>query len=213
MKTADDLEWCYGIAKQITGFSHRRAENRYTKRTVELTYRPGALVRVVQRTHPSGEPSKLNPKYSGLCEVLEIQGPVMTLRELDFRKVFSANHDAVPSSSLSQPDEMLPAVPADLRFFDISLSRPEAGSRDFPDTEVPYNPEIEDTGDPVIQSMNLSLPDAGFNPVVSSLLDLQCSPPPAVLFQSRFLRVRPTRRPRAYTLLYTSTLAEKSHRC
>ena len=53
----------------------------------------------------------------------------------------------------------------------MSLSRPEAGSRDFPDTEVPYNTEIEDTGDSVKQSMNLSLPDAGFNPVVPSLHD------------------------------------------
>ena len=92
----------------------------------------------------------------------------------------------------------------------MSLSRPEAGSRDFPDTEVFYNPEIEDTGDPVIQLMNLTLPDAGFNSVVPSLLDIQCSPPPAVLPQSRFLRVRFTRRLRAFTPLYISTQAEIS---
>ena len=165
-------------------------------------------MRVVQRTHPSGVPSKLNPKYLVPCEVLEIRGPVLTLRELDSRKVFTANHDAVRSSSLSQPDAMLPAVTADLRLFDMFLSRPKAGSRDFPDTEVFYNPEIEVTGDPVIQSMNLSLPDAGFNPVVPLLLDLQCSPQPAVLPQSRSIRVRPTRRPRAFTPLYTSTQAE-----
>ena len=66
-ETAEDLEWCYRIAKKITGFSHRRAENRYNERTVEETYRPGALVRVLERTYPSGVPSKLNPKYSGLC--------------------------------------------------------------------------------------------------------------------------------------------------
>ena len=133
---------------------------------------------------------------------------MLTLRELNSRKVFTGNHDIVRSSSLSRPEAQLPAVPADLRLFDMSLSRPEAGSCDFPDAEVPYNPEIEDTGDPVIQSMNLSLPHAGSNPVVSSLLDLNCSPPPAVLSQSRSLRVRPTRRPRAFTPLYTSTQAE-----
>ena len=115
------------------------------------------------------------------------------LRELDSRKEFPANHDEVRSSSLSQPDAQLPAVPADLRLFDMSFSRPEAKSPDFPNAEVPYNPEIEDTVDMVIQSMNLSLPDAEFNPVVSSLLDLQCSPPPAVLSQSRC----PSRTPHA----------------
>ena len=207
-KTAEDLEWCYRIANEITGFSHRRAENRYNERTVDKTYRPGALVRVVQHTHPSGVPSNFNSKYSGLCEVLEIRGAVLTLRELDSRKVFTANNDAVRSSSLSQPDAMLPAVPADLRLFDMSLSRPEDEIRDFSDTEVLYNPEIESTGDPLIQSMNFSLPDAGLNPVVLSLLDLQCSPSHAVLPQSRSLRVRPTRRPRAFTPLYTSTQAE-----
>ena len=83
-------------------------------------------MRVVQRTHLSGVPSKLISKYSGLCEVLEIRGPVLTLRELDSRKVFTAHHDAVRSSLLSQPDAQLPAVPADLRLCDMSLSRPEA---------------------------------------------------------------------------------------
>ena len=165
-------------------------------------------MRVVQRSHLSGVPSKLNPKYAGLCEVLKIRGPVLTLRELGSLKVLTANHDAVRSSSLLQPDAQLPAVPANLRLFDMSLSRPEAENRDFPDAEVPYNIEIDDNGDPVIQSMNLSLPDARFNFVVSSLLDLQCSPPPAVLPQSRSLRVCPTRRPRALTPQYTSTQAE-----
>ena len=107
-------------------------------------------MRVVQLTQPSGVPSKLNPKYSGLCEVQEIRGPVLTLRELDSRKVFTANYDAVCSSSLLQPDAQLSAVPADLRLFDMSLSRPEAERRNFPDAKAPYNPEFEDAGDPVI---------------------------------------------------------------
>ena len=90
----------------------------------------------------------------------------------------------------------------------MSLSRPEAGSGIFADAEAPYNPEIEDAGDPVIQSMGLSLLDAGVNPEVFSLLDLQCSPPPAVRSQPRSLRMRPTRRPRAFTPLFTSVQAE-----
>ena len=158
-----------------------------------------------QSTNPSNVPSKLNPKYSGLCDILAIRGPVLTLRELDFRKVFTANHVAVRSSSFSQPEGQFPEVPADLRLFDMSLSSPEAGRRDFPDAEVRYDKEIKDTNDPVIQSMNLSLPEAGFNPLVLSFLDLQCSPPHAVLSQSRSLRVRRTRHPRAFRPLYTST--------
>ena len=54
----------------------------------------------------------------------------------------------------------------------------------------------------------MSLPNAGINFVYPSLLDLQCSPPPAVLSQSRSVRVCPTRRLRAFTPLNTSTQAE-----
>ena len=120
-------------------------------------------MRVVQRTHPVSVPSKLNPKYSDLCEVLEIRGPALTLRELDSHKVLTANHDSVCRSSLSQPDAQFPAVPADLRLFAISFSRPESGSRDFLDADAPDNPEIEDSGNTIIQSMSMSLPDAGLN--------------------------------------------------
>ena len=92
---AVDQKWCYRIARETTGFSHRRAENRYNERTMEHTYLFEAQVRVVQRTHSSGLPSMLNPKYLVICYVLEIRGPVHMLRKLDFRKVFTANHDAV----------------------------------------------------------------------------------------------------------------------
>ena len=70
------------------------------------------LVRVIQRTHPSGVPSKLNPKFSGLCEVLEVRGPVLKLRELDSQREFTANHDAVRRSSL-QARMMASLRPAD----------------------------------------------------------------------------------------------------
>ena len=133
---------------------------------------------------------------------------MLTLRELDSRKVFTANHDAVRSFSLSQPDVQLPAVPTDLQLFDMSVSRPEAGSRDSPNADIPYHPEVEDASDPVIQSMSMSLPNTGLNTIVSSLLDLQCSPPFAVLLQSRSFRVRFWRRPRAVTLLDTSMQAD-----
>ena len=56
--------------------------------------------------------------------------------------------------------------------------------------------------------MSLSLPDAGLNPEVFSLLDLQCTPLPAERSQPRSLRMRPTRRPRAFTPLFTSVQEE-----
>ena len=56
-------------------------------------------------------PSKLNPKFSGLCEILEVRGPTLTLRVLDTNKVFTASHDAVRASSQSRPEIPLQAEP------------------------------------------------------------------------------------------------------
>ena len=92
---AEDLEFFYRIAREVTGFQHKRAENRYNERVVEKLYAPGVLVRVIQHTHPGGVPSKLAQRYSGLCEVVQVRNPVLTLRELDTLRVFTANHDAV----------------------------------------------------------------------------------------------------------------------
>ena len=79
---------------------HRRAENRYNERVFSRHYAPGALMRVIQRKTPTGEPSKLAPSYSGLCEVIEFRGPVLILRELYSKREFTANHDAVRLSTL-----------------------------------------------------------------------------------------------------------------
>ena len=84
---------------------------------------------------------------------------------------------------------------------------PEAGSPAVSYAESSDNPDIEDAGNPVVQAIGVLLPDAGFNPAIPSLLDIQCSLPPAVLPQSRSLRVRPTRRPRVFTPLCISTQA------
>ena len=44
---AEDLEYSYRIAREVTGFQHKRAENRYNERVVEKLYAPGVLVRVI----------------------------------------------------------------------------------------------------------------------------------------------------------------------
>ena len=106
-EVAENLEWSYQIAREIIGFGNRRAESRYNEKIVEKQYKPGSLVRVVQHTHPYGVLSKLNPKFSGFCEVLKVRGPTLTLRELDTNKVFTASHDAVRASTLSRPEVSL----------------------------------------------------------------------------------------------------------
>ena len=98
---SEDLECAYRIAREVTGMQHRREENRYNERVVSRQYAPGALMRVIQRTTPTGVPSKLAPRYSGLCKLLEVRGPVLKLRELDSQREFTANHDAVRLSTLS----------------------------------------------------------------------------------------------------------------
>ena len=97
---AEDLEWSYRVAREVIGLGHRRSETRYNERVVAKQYKPGVLVRVLVHTHPHGVPSKLNAKYSGLCEVIEVRGPTLTLRELDTQRVFTASHDAVRASTL-----------------------------------------------------------------------------------------------------------------
>ena len=51
--------------------------------------------------------------YSGLCEVVTVKGPILTLCELDTRREFTANHDAVRllSLSLGRLPEAAPAPP------------------------------------------------------------------------------------------------------
>ena len=66
---------------------------------------------MVQRTHAGDTPSKLAPKYSGLCKVIKIRGPFLTLRELDTQRTFTANHDSVRRSTLTVPDR-LPQPPS-----------------------------------------------------------------------------------------------------
>ena len=48
-------------------------------------------------------PSKLVSLYLGLCKVVKVRGPVLTLHELDSQRIFTANHDAICHSSLRPP--------------------------------------------------------------------------------------------------------------
>ena len=92
---AENLEWSYKVAREIIEHRHKRAESRYNERVVKRVYQPGCLVRVLQHARNRNTPSKLDTKYSGLCKVLEVRGALLTLRELDTRRVFTANQDAV----------------------------------------------------------------------------------------------------------------------
>ena len=110
----EDLERTDGVTRKVFGFQHRGLEGRYNERVVEKFNPPCVYVRVLQHGRHFGAPSKLVPPYSGLCEVVEIKGLVITLRELDSQRLFTANHDAVRLSFLRPPisapvDGALPA--------------------------------------------------------------------------------------------------------
>ena len=96
------LEWSYKVAREIIGHGHNRAESRYNERVVKHAYQPGCLVRVLQHARTHNAPSKLDTQYSGLCEILEVRGALLTLCDLDTRRVFTANHDAVCRSTMSR---------------------------------------------------------------------------------------------------------------
>ncbi len=101
----EDLEWSYRAARETTGLQIRRSEARYNEHLVEHLHTHGAFVRVIQHGRHFGAPSKLVAPYSGLCEVLDVKGPVLTLRELHSQRVFTASHDAVRLSTLRAPQQ------------------------------------------------------------------------------------------------------------
>ena len=134
----EDLEWSYDVAREVSGLQHRRSEARYNERAVEKQYAPGALVRVLQHGRHYGAPSKLVAPYSGLCEVVEVRGPVLTMRELDTQRVFTANHDAVRLSSLRPPPRPQPA--------DVQLVPPPGAP---PPPRAPQPPMFHDPLPPI----------------------------------------------------------------
>ena len=92
------------------GTQHKRAETRYNDHVVDKIFKPNVFVRVFQHERNYGAPSKLELHYSNLCEVLAVRDPILTLRELDTRREFTANHDAVRLSSL-MPNRLPVAAP------------------------------------------------------------------------------------------------------
>lgn len=46
-----------------------------------MLYNLKSLVRVIQHIHSTADSSKLDLKYFGLCEVLEVRDPIFTLCE------------------------------------------------------------------------------------------------------------------------------------
>ena len=107
---SEDLEWAYIVAHEVIETQHKRAKTRYNDHVVERLFKPGVFVRVLQHGRNYGAPSKLVPHSSGLCEVLALTGPILTLRELDTRREFTANHDAVRLLSLI-PNRLHAAAP------------------------------------------------------------------------------------------------------
>ena len=95
VELAENLEWSYKVACEIIGHRHKRAENRLNERVVERAYKSGSLVCVILHARNRNLPSKLNMKYSGLCEVTEVRNALLILRELDTQRIFTANHGSV----------------------------------------------------------------------------------------------------------------------
>ena len=61
---AEDLEWSYRVAREVTEFNHKRAENRYNERVVSKLYKLGAFVLVALHSRTAGVLSKLGARYS-----------------------------------------------------------------------------------------------------------------------------------------------------
>ena len=139
----EDLKWAYKVASEVIGTQHKRAETRYNDHVVEKLFKPGVFVCVVQHGRNYGAPSKLVPHYFGLCEVLAVRGPILTLRELDTRREFTANHDAVGRSSLTLNRLRAAAPPLPDANDRAPSPQPDAGHRApsrTPSSTPPYSP-------------------------------------------------------------------------
>ena len=113
-------------------------------------------------------PSKLYPKFSGLCEIFEIRGPTLNLRKLDTDKVFTASHDALRASTLSQPEVPLQVEPlADLP----STQNTDSSAKDLEVGRI-ENPRLfaDDEWLPFSASQILSLTVLDFTPPPLSVL-------------------------------------------
>ena len=107
---SEDLEWAFTVAREVIGTHDRREETRYNDHGVEMLFKPGVFMRVLQHGRNYAALPKLVPHYSELCEVMAVRGPILTLWELDTRRQFTANHDAVRLSSLT-PNRLFVASP------------------------------------------------------------------------------------------------------
>ncbi len=200
---AEDLEWSYRVAREVIGLGHRRAETRYNERVVAKQYKPGVLVRVLVHTHPHGVPSKLNAKYSGLCEVIEVRGPTLTLRELDTQRIFTASHDAVRASTLPPRAPQIPAPLANSQPHNSQAAEPLAEPQypaqldDLREEQLEAPDEIIDEFEPRAETENREFEAANANlepRVIPSLLDLDIPIPRA--FRDSQSHATPTSRPR-----------------
>ena len=102
-KLISDLESTSEIARETTEPSHRTSEGSYNQRAVEKYYHPGDLVSRQIRSKVPGVPTKFAQKYSGLCEILEIRGPVVRIYDRDQNEIIMVAHDSLRKSSLSDP--------------------------------------------------------------------------------------------------------------
>jgi hypothetical protein len=109
----DELEWSYRVAREIIRLGHRRAKSRYNERVIEKRYKRGAHVLVLVHSHPNDVHLKLNSKFSGLCKVIEVLGPELTLQELDTQRIFTASYDAVLASTLHTLEPPIASAPID----------------------------------------------------------------------------------------------------
>ena len=136
---------------------HKRAVTRYNDYVVERLFKPGVFVRVFQHGRKYGAPSKLVPHYFGLCEVLAVRGPILTLRELDTRIEYMANNDAVRLSS--HTPNRLPAVAPSLRHAnDRAPSRPPDAGHSAPSPTPSLTPPNLLFASPVIDHDALFAP-------------------------------------------------------
>ena len=108
---AENFEWAYRVDREVSDFQCPCRDALQSAAHREALPSRRSCARHASWSC-SRRPLETRTKVFYLCEVISVRGVLLTLRKLNTRRVFTANHDAVRKSTLSHTTRpsQLPAV-------------------------------------------------------------------------------------------------------
>ena len=102
---AENLEQAHQEAREALGNRHRAAKEHYDKSSVQHHLKVGDLVRVRSHARNVGKATKFQPEWSSLKEVVEVEGPLIKVRDVASGDTRVVNHDSIRKSGLTERED------------------------------------------------------------------------------------------------------------